>query len=154
MNEKKQAYFKDKLEKRRREILADSSETEESEELSNYDNHPADQGTELAERHTEAALEQQQQDELAEIDESLNMIENGTYGTCVVSGEPIPEERLEIMPHAKTTVEHAEKRDKRQRPVEEEVTDPLHETTARGSLRSDFAEEAYGHGSSDSDQDK
>ncbi|NJP37326.1 TraR/DksA C4-type zinc finger protein [Alkalicoccus luteus] len=154
MNEKKLSYFKDKLLKRREEILNNSSESEESEELSNYDNHPADQGTELAERHTDAALEQQQRDEMAEIDESLNMIENGTYGTCIVSGEQIPEERLEIMPHAKTTVEHAEQRDSRNRPVEEEVTDPLHDSSARGSLRSEFAEEAYDHGSSDSDQDK
>lgn len=38
---------------------------------------------------------------------ALEKIEAGTYGTCEVSGEPIPEERLEANPSARTCIEHA-----------------------------------------------
>lgn len=40
---------------------------------------------------------------------ALEKIEAGTYGICEVSGEPIPAERLEANPAARTTVEHADK---------------------------------------------
>jgi len=38
---------------------------------------------------------------------ALEKIENGTYGTCEVSGEEIPQERLEANPAARTCIEHA-----------------------------------------------
>ncbi len=38
--------------------------------------------------------------ELRQIDAALDRIEQGTYGACVNCGEPIPEKRLEIIPHA------------------------------------------------------
>jgi RNA polymerase-binding transcription factor DksA len=37
---------------------------------------------------------------------ALERIANGTYGTCVVSGEPIEEDRLKADPAAKTCKEH------------------------------------------------
>ncbi|MYI20710.1 MAG: hypothetical protein F4121_11735 [Acidimicrobiia bacterium] len=40
------------------------------------------------------------------IDEALNRIEEGTYGTCVVSGKPIQKERLRAIPWAAERVEY------------------------------------------------
>src|SRR5699024_9723026 len=49
-------------------------------ELSNYDNHPADTGTELFERGKDIALHQHREKELEDINEALHAIEEGTYG--------------------------------------------------------------------------
>ncbi|MBP9710932.1 MAG: TraR/DksA C4-type zinc finger protein [Candidatus Pacebacteria bacterium] len=43
------------------------------------------------------------------IKRALSKIEEGTYGTCEVSGEPIEEDRLEVNPAARTCKEHMEK---------------------------------------------
>ena len=53
------------------------------------------------ESRNEAALLQQQQYELAEVNQALAKIEKGTYGICEASGTPIPLERLRAMPHAR-----------------------------------------------------
>lgn len=44
---------------------------------------------------------------LNEISDAQKRLEAGTYGRCVVCGEPIPEARLEFRPWAATCVEHA-----------------------------------------------
>src|SRR5436309_15000737 len=47
----------------------------------------------------------QEQDALYESDQALKRIELGTYGTCEMSGKPIPRARLEAIPFARFTVE-------------------------------------------------
>lgn len=154
MNKENLSRFKKMLEEKKSELQAPSPlEETEDEELSNYDNHPADQGTELADKHTEQALSNHQENELNEVEEALQRIEDGTYGTCVVSGEEIPLERLEVQPTAKTKVEYSDQLDKQGRPAEENVTSPIDGGT-RDSLRSGHLDDAMDHGSSDSDQDK
>jgi YteA family regulatory protein len=59
-------------------------------ELSSYDNHPADDATELYEREKDIALNEHAERELKEIEHALQVIENGTYGICEVCGKPIP----------------------------------------------------------------
>ena len=54
------------------------------------------------------ALLLQQRKELAEVEHALAKIQNGTYGICEKSGEPIPPERLRAEPHARYTIEEAE----------------------------------------------
>lgn len=44
---------------------------------------------------------------LSEVEDAQERITAGTYGRCVVCGEPIPEGRLELRPWAATCVEHA-----------------------------------------------
>ncbi|GGA84502.1 TraR/DksA C4-type zinc finger protein [Ornithinibacillus halotolerans] len=94
-------------------------------ELSNYDNHPADHGTELYEREKDIALNEHAEKELEEINEALHAIEQGTYGICRECGADIPYERLQAMPTADRCINHAEKdKFERNRPVEEEVFSP------------------------------
>ncbi|WP_152656151.1 TraR/DksA C4-type zinc finger protein [Oceanobacillus sp. CFH 90083] len=78
-------------------------------ELSNYDNHPADTGTELFEREKDSALQRLAESELEEINNSLHAMEEGTYGICKVCGENIDPERLEALPTADCCVKHAKK---------------------------------------------
>ena len=47
----------------------------------------------------------QEQDSLYEIEEALKRIEIGTYGVCEMSGEKIPQARLEALPFARFTIE-------------------------------------------------
>jgi len=94
-------------------------------ELSNYDNHPADQGTELFERGKDTALNEHAEKELEEINEALHAIEDGTYGICTVCGADIPFERLIAVPTTDRCVEHAKKDTfNHPRTIEEEVFSP------------------------------
>jgi DnaK suppressor protein len=74
-------------------------------ELSNIDQHPADVGTELFEEERDQSMIDRLKHELELIDRAEERIANGTYGSSVESGEPIPDERLEAVPHAERTVE-------------------------------------------------
>jgi len=97
-------------------------------ELSSYDNHPGDMGTEMYEREKDIALNEHAERELEEINKALHAIDDGTYGICRVCSMDIPLERLEAAPTADTCREHAEDDDdsifNRNRPVEEEVFSP------------------------------
>lgn len=79
-------------------------------ELSNYDNHPADTGTELFEREKDSALQRHAESELEEINNSIHAMEEGTYGICKVCGENIEPERLEALPTADCCARHEKKR--------------------------------------------
>ncbi|RDW15049.1 TraR/DksA C4-type zinc finger protein [Oceanobacillus chungangensis] len=94
-------------------------------ELSNYDNHPADLGTELFERGKDVALNEHAEKELEEINEALHSIDAGTYGICKTCGIDIPYQRLFAVPTTDQCIEHAEANIfERDRPVEEEVFSP------------------------------
>jgi DnaK suppressor protein len=54
-------------------------------------------------------LDEDERDALRQIGEALERIANGTYGICVVTGDPIPVERLRALPWASMTVEAAER---------------------------------------------
>ena len=94
-------------------------------ELSAYDNHPADVGTEVFERGKDIALNEQAEQQLAEVDEALRKMESGRYGLCSVCGKPIPYERLRAKPETEFCLEHVPDREKSERrPVEERFLAP------------------------------
>lgn len=72
-----------------------------SNELSNYDNHPADLGSELYSVEMNMALKVHEQSKLNDINKALNKFKTGTYGKCEKCNKEIPLERLEAMPSAK-----------------------------------------------------
>ncbi|HEX7521842.1 MAG TPA: hypothetical protein VF441_07280 [Acidimicrobiia bacterium] len=85
--------------------LGDESETEQLSELSAYDQHPADTATETFEREKDLSILDQLEAELAELQAALERIDAGTYGVDEVTGEPIPDERLDAIPAARTNVD-------------------------------------------------
>ncbi len=94
-------------------------------ELSVYDNHPADIGSEVFERGKDFALRETNALILSAIDAALERIEKGNYGICAGCGKEIAPARLEAVPYAAECPEckEAEERAPRMhdRPVEEEV---------------------------------
>ena len=77
-------------------------------DLTKFPMHSADLGTDVANEELEASIATRRSAEIAEIDAALDRIVNApdTFGTDENSGEKIPFERLDIIPWARTTVEH------------------------------------------------
>ncbi|GLB58621.1 TraR/DksA C4-type zinc finger protein [Cytobacillus sp. NCCP-133] len=99
-------------------------------ELSLYDNHPADMGSELYEREKDFALEEHHDSELNKVNTALQALEDGSYGKCRECGTEIPYERLEVVPAALYCKEHSpEQNVPGDRPAEEDVLEPAHGNT-------------------------
>ena len=84
------------------EVLKCSAK-EDSGDLSSYGQHLADAGSESFERDMAYNLLSNEKEMIAEIDAAIERIKNGTYGICEVTGEPIPESRLEAIPFTRCT---------------------------------------------------
>ncbi|MBS4534199.1 TraR/DksA C4-type zinc finger protein [Clostridium sp. D2Q-14] len=92
-------------------------------ELSSYDNHPADLGTETFMLEQNINLKDREKMILTKIDLSLNNIEEGKYGNCIICGKPIEEDRLDIIPYTVTCKDHRDEVEQfiiSERPIEEE----------------------------------
>ncbi|NPV79828.1 MAG: conjugal transfer protein TraR [Firmicutes bacterium] len=68
-------------------------------ELSSYDNHPADEGSNVAERERDVGTRADLAGLIKRVNDALERIEKGTYGVCEHCGGEIEEERLKIMPY-------------------------------------------------------
>ena len=116
MNERQREYFRAKLLAWREDILKEAKETlqhlqEESE------NHPdlADRASSETDRAIELRARDRQRKLVAKIDEALARIDDGTYGYCEETGEPISLRRLEARPIATLSVEAQERHERRER---------------------------------------
>ena len=90
--------------------LLRNAEREETEYLETDADSPRDEpdaGLPLTEEFEDEAVAGNLQDRLGAIARALARIEAGTYGRSVLSGKPIPDERLEADPAAELTVEEA-----------------------------------------------
>ena len=74
-------------------------------ELSSFDQHPGDSGTETFEMEKNVSLLEQVDDELLEVEAAIQRLDRGTYGSCQACGRPIGDERLEAMPATRFCVE-------------------------------------------------
>lgn len=116
MNPIQREYFRQKLLRWRAELLAESSETLESlkkESLAEPDLN--DRATLETDRSRELRTRDRERKLVAKIDEALERIEDGTYGYCEVTDEPIGIGRLEARPIATMTLEAQERHERRER---------------------------------------
>lgn len=114
--------MKSQLQKTESETDIKDSAREEVGELSTYDNHPGDMGTELFEREKDLALHVHAGDEADKVEHALNALSNGTYGYCEVCNNEIPFERLEALPYTTYCIDHTPERDiPNDRPSEEDI---------------------------------
>lgn len=107
----KQQLLQDK-ERATEMIRSYQSETDfiATQEVNSYDQqHPGDFGTELDERTKDIALREHMKEELREIERALRKIDEGTYGICERTGQPIPLERLKAMPTARYIIDEETK---------------------------------------------
>jgi DnaK suppressor protein len=78
-----------------------SSQRDSTGEVSGHSTHLADMGTDSSERDKAFIIGDTRGEALENIDEALEKLGKGTYGTCESCGQPIARERLEAVPHAK-----------------------------------------------------
>jgi DnaK suppressor protein len=116
MNERQLEYFRRKLVTWRIELLEQSAETIEGLQDSAR-NVPdiADRASEETDRALELRTRDRQRKLVAKIDAALRRIENGEYGYCEVTGEPISLRRLDARPIATMTLEAQERHERRER---------------------------------------
>lgn len=79
----------------------------EGEGSGSFDENFADSGQVAAEQVENRTLSASFREQLLEVDHALGKFDQGTYGVCEASGEPIPFERLEAMPASRVRIEHA-----------------------------------------------
>jgi len=116
MNDRQLEYFKQKLLNWKEEILRESLETL-SHLQSETENHPdlADRASSETDRALELRTRDRQRKLISKIDEALRRIEDGSYGYCEETGEPIGIARLEARPIATLSLEAQERHERRER---------------------------------------
>ena len=116
MNERQLEYFKQKLLNWKEDILRESRETL-SHLQTDTENHPdvADRASSETDRALELRTRDRQRKLISKIDEALRRIEEGIYGFCEETGEPIGLARLEARPIATLSLEAQERHERRER---------------------------------------
>lgn len=121
MNERQRDYFRQKLLAWKEDILREAKETLQHLQDENQ-NHPdfADRASSETDRAIELRARDRQRKLIAKIDDALTRIEDGTYGYCEETGEPISIKRLEARPIATLSIEAQERHERRERVYRDE----------------------------------
>lgn len=110
------ADFKKKLQAIRAQITkslkGSTAEVKTPDEATGYSQHQADQGTDDFDRTIHLEITGKEYSILRQVDRALEKIDEGTYGICDVSGEEIPNARLQAIPYANVTVKVQEQMEK------------------------------------------
>ena len=116
MNERQRLYFRQKLLAWKEEILREARETLQHLQDENQ-NHSdlADRASSETDRAIELRARDRQRKLIAKIDSALGRIEDGTYGYCEETGEPISLKRLDARPIATLSIEAQERHERRER---------------------------------------
>jgi DnaK suppressor protein len=116
MNDRQLEYFKQKLLAWKEEILRESRETV-SHLQKETENHAdlADRASSETDRALELRTRDRQRKLISKIDQALRRVEDGSYGYCEETGEPIGLARLEARPTATMSVEAQERHERRER---------------------------------------
>ena len=116
MNDRQRKYFRAKLLSWKEEILRESRETLEHLQDENQ-NHPdlVDRASSETDRAIELRARDRQRKLIAKIDSALERIEDGSYGYCEETGEPISLRRLEARPIATLSIEAQERHERREK---------------------------------------
>ncbi len=116
MNERQREYFRRKLLKWKSELLAGSRETIEAlQDGTRAIPDVADRASEETDRALELRTRDRQRKLVAKIDAALRRIEDGEYGYCEKTGEPISLKRLDARPIATMTLEAQERHERREK---------------------------------------
>ena len=116
MNEGQREYFRERLLAWKEDILKEARDTLQHLQDENQ-NHPdlADRASSETDRAIELRARDRQRKLIAKIEAALARIEDGTYGYCEETGEPISLRRLEARPIATLSLEAQERHERRER---------------------------------------
>lgn len=111
------AQFREMLLQKRRQIIGDmdhlrydaqsAAQSYETGGASAMPIHAADSATDTWEQHFTMGLLENRETLLRQIDEALERLAEGTYGTCVATGKPITKARLKAIPWTRYCIEYA-----------------------------------------------
>ena len=121
MNERQKSYFRAKLIAWKNDILREARETLEILQQENA-NHPhlADRASSETDRAIELRARDRQRKLISKIDAALQRIDEGTYGYCEETGEPISLKRLDARPIATLSIEAQERHERREKVYRED----------------------------------
>ena len=124
MNDRQREYFRGKLLAWKGEILKEAKETLVTLQ-SESENHPdiADRASSETDRAIELRARDRQRKLIAKIEAAIARIDEGTYGYCEETGEPISLKRLEARPIATLSVEAQERHERMERTRRDEGAD-------------------------------
>lgn len=124
-------------EKKRREyslnedkIGLGASIKDDTSELSSYDNHPGDLGSETFEAEKNFSFRNNDKYIIGEIDDAMKKIDEGNYGICESCNKEVDQERLDMIPYTKFCIEcekhnrENQRSEEKGRPIEEQVISP------------------------------
>lgn len=124
-------------EKKRREyslnedkIGLGASIKDDTSELSSYDNHPGDLGSETFEAEKNFSFRNNDKYIIGEIDDAIKRIDEGNYGICESCKKEVDQERLDIIPYTRFCIEcekhnrENQRSEEKGRPIEEQVISP------------------------------
>ncbi|GAA6196743.1 RNA polymerase-binding protein DksA [Pseudophaeobacter arcticus] len=116
MNDRQLEYFRRKLLNWKQDLLAESRDTIEGLQ-DNTRNIPdvADRASEETDRALELRTRDRQRKLVSKIDAAIRRIEEGEYGYCEVTGEPISLKRLDARPNATMSLEAQERHERREK---------------------------------------
>ncbi len=96
-------------------------------DLSGYSQHLADAGTDTADRDFALSLISNEQEALKEIADAIERMKKGTYGTCEITGKPIPAARLNAVPFTRYSLEGQKELERNRRAHRRRGGNPLGE---------------------------
>lgn len=116
MNDRQREYFRGKLLAWKDEILREAKETLATLQSEN-ENHPdiADRASSETDRAIELRARDRQRKLIAKIEAAIARIDDGSYGYCEETGEPISLKRLEARPIATLSLEAQERHERNER---------------------------------------
>ncbi|WP_298421844.1 RNA polymerase-binding protein DksA [Rhodoblastus sp.] len=116
MNERQREYFRRKLLKWKDEILQEARETLATLQAES-ENHAdiADRASSETDRAIELRARDRQRKLISKIDAAIGRIDDGTYGYCEETGDPISLKRLDARPIATLSIEAQERHERRER---------------------------------------
>src|ERR1700681_4762175 len=116
MNERQKDYFRRKLTEWKEGILRESRETLAALQ-SESENHPdiADRASSETDRAIELRARDRQRKLISKIESAIQRIDDGSYGYCAETGEPISLKRLDARPIATLSLEAQERHERRER---------------------------------------
>lgn len=116
MNKRQKEYFRRKLEQWKEDILIENKETLQHLQDDSVQ-HPdiADRASSETERSLELRTRDRQRKLVSKIDAAIRRIDEGTYGYCEETGEPISLKRLDARPIATLSIEAQERHERREK---------------------------------------